>query len=82
MESFNIIATLFHGKETQNSVDRRKSLLIIKSWFIENLKIHFTTNILISFCKPQEIIYLPNKNRSALTILSLIPATMQHIQGF
>ena len=44
----SIVAASFNGKEAQNSADYRKSLLIITHWFIENLKIHFTTDILIS----------------------------------
>ena len=43
----NFIATSFSGKGGQNSADHKKSLLIITHWFTENLKIHFTTNILI-----------------------------------
>ena len=71
----NIIATSFSGKEAQNSADQRKS-------FIENLKIHFTTNILISLCGIQEILCLPDKNRSPLTILPLISTIFQDIQCF
>ena len=53
-------------------------MLIITDWFIGNLKDHFTTNILISLCGIQEILYLPDKNRSPLTILRLLLATFQH----
>ena len=34
-------------KRQKKSADHRKSLLIITNWFIESLKDHFTTNILI-----------------------------------
>ena len=78
MDVKNIIAQSFNGKEAKNSADHRKSLLIITNWFIENLKDHFTTNILISLCEIQEILYLPDKNRSPLTILRLLLATFQH----
>ena len=57
----NIIATLFNRKEAQNSADHRKSLLIMTHWLTKNLKIRFTTNILISLCKIQEILYLHDK---------------------
>ena len=78
----NIIATSFSRKEAHNSADHRKSLLIITHWSVENLKIHFTTKVLISLCGIQEIIYLPDKNRSSLKILPLISATFQNIQWF
>ena len=78
MDVKNIIAQSFNGKEAKNSADHRKSLLIITDWFIENLKDHFTTNILISLCEIQEILYLTDKNRSPLTILRLLLVTFQH----
>ena len=52
-----------HRKKAQNLVDHRKSLSIITHWFIEHLKICFSTNILISLCEIQEALYLPDKNR-------------------
>ena len=64
------------GKKT--SADHRKSLLIITNWFIGNLEDHFITNILISLCEIQEILYLPDKNRSPLRILRWLLATFQH----
>ena len=70
-EIHNIIATSFNGKGAQIQQITEKGLLIITHWLIENLKIHFTTNILISFCEIQQILYLPDKNRSPLTILPL-----------
>ena len=55
-----------------------KSLLIIAHWFIDNLKNHFTTNILISLGEIQEILFLPDKSRLTLTMMPLISATIQH----
>ena len=60
----NIIAQSFHEKETKNSAGQRKSLLIIKNWFVQSLKDPFTTNILISLRQIQEMLYLPDKNMS------------------
>ena len=60
----NIIAQSFHEKETKNSADNRKSLLIIKNWFVQSLKDHFAANILISLREIQEILNLPDKDRS------------------
>ena len=74
----NIIARSFNGKEAKNSADHRKILLIITNWFIESLKDHFTTNILISLCETQKVLYLPDRNRSPLTIFHLLLATFHH----
>ena len=62
----------------KNSADHRKSLLIITNWFIGNLEDHFIANILISLCEIQQILYLPDKNRSPLKILRWLLTTFQH----
>ena len=69
---------IIQWKRGKKSADHRKSLLIIANWFVGNLKDHFTTNILISLCEMQEILYLPDKNRPPLTMLRLQLATFQH----
>ena len=54
----DIITSSFNGKEAKNSADHRKSLLLITSWFLSNMKSHFSANILITLCEIQEILRL------------------------
>ena len=74
----DIITSSFNGKEAKNSADHRKSLLLITNWFLSNMKNHFLTNILITLCEIQEILYLPDKKRSVQKIMRLIFSTFKH----
>ena len=74
----NIIKASFNNKEAKNSVDHRKSLLMITNWFIQNHKNNFITSILRTLCEIQEILYSPDNKRSSLTILRLIITNFKH----
>ena len=62
--SKTLLPNHFMKKRQKNSADQRKSLLIIKNWFVQSLKDPFTTNILISLRQIEEMLYLPDKNMS------------------
>ena len=62
--SKTLLLNHFMKKRQKNSADQRKSLLIIKNWFVQSLKDPFNTNILISLRQIQEMLYLPDKNMS------------------
>ena len=74
----DIITSSFNGKEAKNSADHRKSLLLMTNWFLSNMKNHFSTYILITLCKIQEILYLPDQRRSVQKIMRLIFSTFKH----
>ena len=74
----DIITSSFNGKEAKNSADHRKSLLLMTNWFLSNMKNHFLTYILITLCKIQEILYLPDQRRSVQKIMRLIFSTFKH----
>ena len=62
----------FNGKEAKNAADSGKSLLLVTNWFLSNTKNHFITNILLTLCETQEIMYLPETKRSAPKLMRLI----------
>ena len=74
----DIITSSFNGKEAKNSADHRKSLLLMTNWFLSNMKNHFSTNILITLCKIQEILYLTDQRKSVQKIMRLIFSTFKH----
>ena len=54
------------------------SLLLVTNWFLSNTKNHFTTNIPLTPCETQEILYLPQTKRSAQKLLHLISTSFLH----
>ena len=73
----DVIISTFNGKEAKNSADHR-SLLLLTNWFVSHMKNHFSTNLLETLCKIQEILYLPEEKRNAQKILQLILALFSH----
>ena len=73
----DVIISTFNGKEAKNSADHR-SLLLLTNWFVSHMKNHFSTNLLETLCKIQEILYLLDEKRNAQKILQLILALFSH----
>ena len=67
------------GEEAKNSSDYRKSLLVVTQWFHENHKIHMIQDILITLSEAQEIMYLPDNQRSPQTVLRLYLVMFVHM---
>ena len=65
----DIITSSFNDKEAKNAADHWKSLLLIINWLLLNMENHFSTNMLITLCEIQEILYLPDQNRSVQKIM-------------
>ena len=74
-----IINSSFNGKEAKNGANYRKSLRLVTNWFLSNIKNHFTTNILLTFCEIQEILYLLEIKRSAQKLMRLISTSLLHV---
>ena len=49
------------------------------NWFLSNIKNHFTTNILLTLCEIQEILYLLEIKRSAQKLMRLISTSFLHV---
>ena len=75
----DVIISTFNGKEAKHSADHRKSLLLLKNWFLSQTKNQFSRNLLEALCKIQEILYLPEDRRNAQQILQLILALFSHV---
>ena len=67
------------GEEAKNSSDYRKSLLVVTQWFQENHKTHMIHDILITLSEAQEIMYLPDNQRSPKTVLRLYLVMFVHM---
>ena len=74
----DVILSSFNGKEAKNSSDYRKSLLMITNWFLQHHKHHFALKILTTLSEIQEILYLPEIDRTPVTILRLIITCFKH----
>ena len=74
-----IINNSFGGKEAKNSSNYWKSLLVVTQWFQENHKTHMIQDILITLSEGQEIMYLPDNQRSLQTVLRLYLVMFVHI---
>ena len=70
--------SLSFNKEVRNSADHRKSLLIVTNWCQQNLKNHFGYQLLNTLTEIQELLYLPDNQRSTSSILRLINTTFRH----
>ena len=77
-----IINNSFNGKEAKNASDYRKSLLIVTQRFLENHEDHIFRDILTTLYEIQEIIYLPDNQRSHQTVLRLYIITFKHMLCF
>ena len=64
-----VIDQSFHGKKERNSSDYRKSLLVLCAFFIEKFPGTYYTEILKTLTEIQEVLYLPEKERSPTKIL-------------
>ena len=74
-----IINNSFGGKEAKNSSDYRKCLLVVTEWLQENHKSHMIRDILITLSEAQEIMYLPDNQRSPQTVLRLYLVMFFHM---
>ena len=70
-EVLNVIELSFNNKDACNSADYRKSLLVVANWFRENMSDSHVTEIMVTLCEIQEILYLPGCDRTPLTVLRL-----------
>ena len=73
-----VIDQSFHGKEARNSSDYRKSLLVVCAFFIERFPGTYYTEILKTLTEIQELLYLPEKERSPTKILLFYNTTFLH----
>ena len=73
-----VIKKSYQDKAAKNAADHRRSLLLITNWFQQNLSDHYTTKILESFTEIQEILYLPDKERSLQSVFRLTITTFIH----
>ena len=72
----DITSTSFHSKESKNSSDYGKSLLIVTNWLIQNLSEHYIPRMLSTFAEIQEI--AAEEKRSCPKILCLSNITFTH----
>ena len=56
-----------------------KISLIVTQWFLENHEDRIFRDIIIALCEIQEIIYLPDNQRSPQTVLRLYIITFIHM---
>ena len=73
-----IIEKSFNDKNAKNSSDYRKSLLIVSSWFIENMESNFVSTFLKTLTEIQEILYMTEDNRTTTTVLRLHVSVFLH----
>ena len=73
-----VIDKSFNVKEARNSSDYRKSLLVVCAFFIERFPGTYYTEILKTLTEIQELLYLPEKERSTTKILRFYNTTFQH----
>ena len=74
-----IINNSFRGKEGKNSSVHQKSLLVVTQWFQDSHITHMIRDILITLSEAQEIMYLPDDQRSPETVLRLYLVMFVHM---
>ena len=55
-----------------------KSLLLVRNWFLSNIKSHFTTNVLLTLCEIQETLHLLDTKRFTQKLMCLISTYFLH----
>ena len=73
-----VIDQSFNGKEARNSSDYHKSLLVVCAFFIERFPGTYYTEVLRTLTEIQELLYLPEKERSTTKILRFYNTTFLH----
>ena len=64
-----VIDQSFNSKEARNSSDYRQNVLVVCIFFIQRFSGTYYTEILKKLTEIQELLYLPEKERSATKIL-------------
>ena len=77
-EVLNVIEFSFNNKDACNSADYRKSLLVVANWFRENMSDSHITEIMVTLREIQGILYLPDCDRTPLTVLRLYLTVFLH----
>ena len=73
-----VIDQSFNGKEARNSSDYHKSLLVVCAFFIERFPGTYYTEALRTLTEIQELLYLPEKERTTTKILRFYNTTFLH----
>ena len=73
-----VIDQSFNGKEARNSSDYRKNLLVVCAFFIERFPGAYYTEMLKTLAEIQDLLYLPEKERSTTKILRFYNTTFLH----
>ena len=73
-----VIDQSFNSKEARNSSDYRQNVLVVCIFFIQRFSGTYYTEILKKLTEIQELLYLPEKERSATKILWFYNGTFLH----